>query len=226
MSDNLRIWTAVSKTNPNNTKKVEFGRKFTSIDAHSQIQSATAQFGPVGIGWGYDVAHSVLPIKKGEVEYLLCFADVTLWHTDRVNKYGPWRGAAELTAAKDQRLDDDAPKKAMTDALTKGLSHLGFNADVFMGLFDDNKYVQKVEAEFKNAPKLVEAPKPSVPEVVIQEFRDTIMVADSVASLDLIVKDWIAKGKVSPRDCADMGEAYKVKRSFLNNPDTAMEGQA
>jgi hypothetical protein len=25
--------------------------------------------------------------------------------------------------------------------LTKGLSKLGFNADVFMGRFDDNKYV-------------------------------------------------------------------------------------
>ena len=35
-------------------------------------------------------------------------------------------------------------KKVATDALTKGLSKLGFNADVFMGMFDDNKYVNKL----------------------------------------------------------------------------------
>ena len=39
------------------------------------------------------------------------------------------------------RVDDDCIKKVATDALTKGLSKLGFNADVFMGRFDDNKYV-------------------------------------------------------------------------------------
>lgn len=46
------------------------------------------------------------------------------------------------------RIDNDAFKKATTDALTKLISHLGFNADVFMGQFDDNKYVEKMRAEF------------------------------------------------------------------------------
>ena len=32
------------------------------------------------------------------------------------------------------KLDDEAPKKAMTDALTKAFSHLGLNADVFLGI--------------------------------------------------------------------------------------------
>lgn len=39
------------------------------------------------------------------------------------------------------KLDDDCIKKVQTDAITKGLSRLGFNADVFMGRFDGNKYV-------------------------------------------------------------------------------------
>ena len=34
--------------------------------------------------------------------------------------------------------NSDIFKKATTDALTKGLSMLGFNADVFMGLWNDN----------------------------------------------------------------------------------------
>jgi len=44
------------------------------------------------------------------------------------------------------RVDDDCIKKVQTDALTKGLSKLGFNADVFMGRFDGNKYVDATGA--------------------------------------------------------------------------------
>ena len=47
-------------------------------------------------------------------------------------------------------LDDEAPKKAMTDALTKAFSHLGLNADVFLGKFDNNKYVEEITKEFNN----------------------------------------------------------------------------
>ena len=49
-------------------------------------------------------------------------------------------------------LDDEAPKKAMTDAMTKGFSHLGISADVFLGLFDNNKYVQEMKAKFDAKP--------------------------------------------------------------------------
>ena len=48
------------------------------------------------------------------------------------------------------RVDDDFAKKVATDALTKGLSKLGFNADVFMGRFDDNKYVNQMIKKFGN----------------------------------------------------------------------------
>ena len=39
------------------------------------------------------------------------------------------------------KLDDEAPKKAMTDALTKAFSHIGLCKDVFLNEFDGNKYV-------------------------------------------------------------------------------------
>lgn len=162
MTDNLRIWNAVSKTDPAHTKKVEFGRKFTSIDAHWQIQQATKQFGPVGEGWGYKPVHSVERLTD---QMILAVADVTIWWLDRAgngtlgstHEYGPIRATCEMYGPKTYKgkiipgefvTDEDAPKKAMTDALTKGLSHLGFSADVFLGLFDDNRYVQKMEKEF------------------------------------------------------------------------------
>jgi len=150
MTENMRIWNAVATTNPHHTKKVEIGRKFTSIDAHYQILKATEVFGPVGHGWGYVVHHDT--ISAGP--YLLAVADVVIWHGTRDNTFGPIRGMAEIVNAKG-RLDDDAPKKATTDALTKALSHLGFSADVFLGLYDDNKYVAKMRQEHagKEAPR-------------------------------------------------------------------------
>lgn len=171
MTDNMKIWNAVGETNPHHTKQVNVGRKFTSIDAHYQIMRATEVFGPVGEGWGYSVEHSTLVL--GNHAAVLAVADVTLWHGDRANTYGPWRGMAELVSMKG-RLDDDAPKKATTDALTKGLSHLGFSADVFLGLFDDNKYVARMEREHAGK----EAPVAAEPvDVISKEQADELRAA-------------------------------------------------
>lgn len=146
MTDTMKIWDAVAKTNPANTKKVSQRGGFTSICAQSQIMEATRQFGPIGIGWGYSAAAPVFHDN-------LCFVSVTLWHGSRDNSFGPVTGGAEWKSDKG-RLDSDAPKKATTDAVTKLLSQLGFNADVFLGLYDDNKYVEKVTREFAERPKI------------------------------------------------------------------------
>jgi hypothetical protein len=140
MIENLSIWNAVSKTDPSHTKKVNQRGGFTAISAHYQIMKATEQFGPLGTGWGYTASDPLL--LDGVVT-----VGVTLWHGDRQNTYGPVWGGADLKDSKG-KLDSDAPKKAGTDGLTKALSQLGFNADVFLGRFDDNKYVAQLEREF------------------------------------------------------------------------------
>lgn len=138
-ADNLALWHAVEKTDPRHTKKVNQRGGFTAISAHYQVMRATEQFGPVGIGWGY---------VNGEPIWheSLVIVPVTIWHGDRETTFGPVFGGAEWKNG--NRLDSDAPKKAATDGLTKALSHLGFNADVFLGRFDDNKYVEQVRQEF------------------------------------------------------------------------------
>ena len=143
MTDTMRIWDAVSKTDPSHTKKVNQRGGFTAISAHYQIMQATKQFGPIGIGWGYVDGAPIF-------EDGLVIVPVTIWHGDRANTFGPLYGSAEMRpkTKNGPMLDSDAPKKASTDGLTKGLSQLGFNADVFLGKFDDNKYVQAMEREF------------------------------------------------------------------------------
>jgi hypothetical protein len=158
---NMSIWNAVSKTDPKHVKKVTFGRSFSAIDPHSQIKKATEQFGPVGQGWGYDCEHDTIQIDE---HTLFATCDVWIWWAvssgnggiPKQNRFGPLRGASELryvTSKGKTMIDTDAPKKAMTDALTKGLSHIGFNADVFLGLFDDSKYVQKRKEEEEKTSK-------------------------------------------------------------------------
>ncbi len=48
----------------------------------------------------------------------------------------------------EKMVDADFAKKIETDALTKALSKIGFNADVFMGRYDDVKYVNEMAEEF------------------------------------------------------------------------------
>ena len=150
MKDNMDIWNAVEKTDPKHTKAVNQRGGFTAIGANYQIMNATKQFGPIGIGWGYTV-------EKFERMDSMVIAHVTFWHGKRENVFGPILGCAEMFGKK---ADSDAPKKAMTDAITKALSQLGFNADVFLGKFDDNKYVAEVGAEFREAERPKAPPGP------------------------------------------------------------------
>lgn len=156
---NMELWERVQQTDLDHTKEVTFGRKFTAIDAHSQIMEATRQFGPVGSGWGYENTYGEIHLTDGRV---IAWCDVILWWRKdgewegnpapgNQNSYGPVRGGAMLVSldakGKLKNPDTDAFKKASTDGLTKLISHLGFNADVFLGLFDDNKYIEGLKKE-------------------------------------------------------------------------------
>jgi len=137
--DTMRIWSKVAETDPAHTKKVNQRGGFTAISAHYQVMRATEIFGPVGEGWGYEVGEPIF-------HDALVIVPVTIWHGNRERTFGPIYGGAEWKSG--NRLDSDAVKKATTDGLTKGLSQLGFNADVFLGKFDDNKYIEGMNAKF------------------------------------------------------------------------------
>lgn len=142
---NMKIWDQVSTSDPAFLRRVDFGRGFTAIDAHSQVQKATEVFGAVGEGWGYHVDTSVHTLSPNDT---LIIANVSVWHGSPSNVYGPVSGCKALM--RNGKVDEDAPKKAMTDGLTKALSHLGFNADVFLGKFDGNKYTSDDKAKKNN----------------------------------------------------------------------------
>ena len=63
MSENLKLWNAVEKTNPKYTKQANVGgNKITSIAPQYQIMNVTEQFGSYGKTWGF---------KNIELDYTL-----------------------------------------------------------------------------------------------------------------------------------------------------------
>ena len=175
MSDNLKLWDSVERTNPSHTKKVTFGRAITAIDPYHQMKNATEKFGPVGIGWGWSVER-VEYTTTNEIGLL-----IRMWHTEKSNTFDQW-GQASLYIDKNEKMKDkDCFKKATTDGVTKCLSVIGFNADVFLGKFEDNKYVQELNKEFK---------KPSKPrEPTADEMSWVQAIRNNQATIDQINED-------------------------------------
>ena len=143
---NRTIWDKLKTTDPRATKGMNKGwGNLTTIDAQWQIMRMTEIFGPIGRGWKHE--------NKFTYTEKLVFAEVTIyWLDDKgtmalTNSYGPISSVQSLYKS-NGKLDDEAPKKAMTDAMTKAFSHLGLSADVFMGKFDSSKYIDELYKEF------------------------------------------------------------------------------
>ena len=188
--DTMKLWNAVSKTNPNYTKTVKFGREFTAIDPHSQIMEATRAFGPAGQGWGWTVAQvEYLPTKDAAVL-------VRLWHGDKDNSVEQWGQAGLYMDKNNTKTDNDCMKKATTDGLTKCLSYLGFNADVFLGKFDDSKYVAERRAEQEEEDKQRALDHNWTPELQkkFDAISENLKAANDIAALKAVVhasrSDW------------------------------------
>ena len=188
--NNTELWDSVEKTDPRFTKKVNQRGGFTAIGAQYQVRKATETFGPFGVGWGVKEES----FKRYEDTGLVLYQG-TLWY-----KYGEDNGEVPIHSSikyhANSRVDDDFAKKVATDAMTKGLSKLGFNADVFMGLFDDNKYVSALKKEFTIVKPVdskwrekVEAEAESLPD----EHKTTVLSALSTKRINSV--NWEASIK-------------------------------
>jgi len=156
------IWDALSKTDPKHTKGFNRagGFKGTAIKPQWVVQRLTEQFGACGVGWGIgEPTFQVVPGHNGEV---LVYCTAYCWHGDRDNVLHGVGGDKVVSYIKANEQynrperwenDDEAFKKAFTDAIMNAFKFLGVGHDVHMGRFDDSKYVREVEQEFSEGPK-------------------------------------------------------------------------
>ena len=159
MTNTMQLWDQVAKTDPSATKSATVsGQKITSINGQHLIKRATETFGPVGIGWGwsvveerFDQGHAIFKddgaLLGHEVGHT---AKIRLWYVldgtrGEVEQYGctPFSYKSKWGVT----TDTEAPKKSLTDAIKKALAMLGFSSDIFLGLFDDQDYVNQRKEE-------------------------------------------------------------------------------
>ena len=216
---NMKIWETLSKTNPEFTKPLPGygGKTLTTIDPMYQIQMMTDLFGPVGLGWKYKVDYKYI---DG-----LVFAEVTIkYFTNEWHEYGPVCSVQNLSKS-NNKLDDEAPKKAMTDAMTKAFSHLGMSADVFLGKFDDSKYVEQMKQEFSQ-PQPQEIPKTNGKKNIrldmqfdMDRIKETIKEIDDIYALRSWKKnnpELFDSNQMSVREYRQITDLYGTRLTQLN----------
>ena len=186
---NLAIWERLGKTDPAHTKGFNRagGFKGTAIKPVYTTQKMTEEFGPAGEGWGMsEPSFQLVPGSDGQ---LAVFCTVSLWWKSPAHVvYGVGGDMVVVKQSSGLRTDDEAFKKAFTDALGNAMKHLGMSADVHMGLFDDSKYVSDLKREFAEdaVQPRDDGPKPMVKDqrVIDGELRKEIEACGTVEELE------------------------------------------
>ena len=157
-AENMKLWNDVKRVPPEHLKGFTRGGGFkgTAIKPMWSIQTMTEQFGPIGIGWGVGKPEYTLVPAGNEI---LVFCNVAVWIKDRANlAYGVGGDKVLVQYSSGFKSDDEAYKKAFTDAITNALKFFGVGADIHMGLWDGNKYVDE-QPEVPKPPKVQAQPE-------------------------------------------------------------------
>lgn len=132
-STHLEVWDKLARPDQKALKPFQRsgGFKGTAINPMYTLHSVTEAFGPCGKGWG---------MTQPEFQVVGSNVYCTVGVTYDGCKQPVWGVGGEALTG---RGDDEAFKKAYTDALGNALKHLGANADIYFNLWDGNKYVDE-----------------------------------------------------------------------------------
>jgi hypothetical protein len=173
--ENMEIWNKVRTPDPKYTKEFNRGGGFKGSATNTQysVQRATEMWGPNGTGWGVVITdEKYVPGAPIIIDGAsICNETIHVirgfvWYTvDGDRKESSEQFGQTVFVGKNKYgvfTDEEAPKKSVSDMMLKCLSLLGFSADIFLGLWDDNKYVNDVrdrveEEKRKDIPLITEA---------------------------------------------------------------------
>lgn len=149
---NKALWDRVCVTDPAAVKPIT-GKDYSgnSPKPYWIIERLTDEFGPCGIGWGFSIINE--RFERFSETDSLHIAAVRFWYVldgkrGELEQVGQTKATYTTNAGK-FRLDEDAPKKSVTDALIKCASYLGFAGDIFSGRWDDSRYVAEAAQEWQ-----------------------------------------------------------------------------
>ena len=154
MADTLHLWSQLQKTDPKYTKSFKRAGGFSGNDINPvwRWKRMTEVFGPAGVGWGtQDETVTYQPAGDGQV---LVYVTLKVWYRqdDGEPAVTPLGVGGDFVAKQTKYglgADDEAVKKATTDAIGNAMKFIGVGADIFLGQFEDSKYQQEVAVEYQ-----------------------------------------------------------------------------
>lgn len=169
---NMRLWQQVCVTDPAHVKPIT-GKQYkgNSPKPYWIVQRLTEVFGPCGLGWGYSILNERM--ERLTDTDVLHVAVVRLWYVlddkrGEVEQIGQTK-AVYKTNAGGMMVDEDAPKKSVTDALIKCASYIGFAGDIFSGMWDDSKYVEWAREQYAMPDEVITEKQAADIEALISE---------------------------------------------------------
>jgi hypothetical protein len=215
----IELFEALGRTDPDYTKPFRrTGFSGTAVSPMWFIKQMTQYFGTPGCDWGTTKPEftTFVPVDDGCDPLVYCTIGVWVGSPDRTI-YGTG-GDILITKFKsgDRVSDDEAFKKAHTDAINNAFKYFGIAADVHGGKFDDNKYVNNVREELarENLPSWYGD---------FEEIRKALEVCADEKGMQAIMakqatKDLLAKAeKEAPTYVQALRSAYAKRKKQLEN---------
>lgn len=209
---NRDFWDRVKKTDPSRVKPIT-GKQYkgNSPQPYYLVERMTEEFGMCGIGWGLEILSERM--ERLTDTDVLHVAVIELWYMHdgkrgSIQQVGQTK-AAYMTSKGSVMIDEDAPKKSVTDAMTKCMSYLGFSGDIFSGHWDDNKYVQALTEEFRQA----DAAKQT--QADLAEASRQINEAETLDTLKAVFAGWYKFFAEDADNQAKVKAAYDDKKLKL-----------
>lgn len=185
--NNMQLWQSVCVTDPAAVKPIT-GKQYkgSSPKPYWIIQRATETFGPCGLGWGVKVLSERFERFGDESLHI---AQVLVWYMldgkrGEIEQMGQTKAAYTSSQGK-HIVDEDAPKKSVTDGMVKCLSMLGFAGDIFSGQWEDSKYVAWAAEE------TMRREQPRITDAQSHEIKTLLQSTGSDTAAFLA---WISKG--------------------------------
>ena len=147
--ENLSIYNRAADPPKTALRPIQAGRLKgkTDINPMWRIKQLTEEFGPVGIGWYYNITKQwTEPGAKGEI---CAFVNIELYIkvNDEWSKPIHGTGGSMLVEEEKKGLhtSDECYKMALTDAISVACKALGFGANIYWQGNSDSKYSRNTQ---------------------------------------------------------------------------------
>jgi hypothetical protein len=215
MSDNMIIYNQV-RTTPENAKTAISSGKLkgkTDINPMFRIETLTKVFGPIGIGWYYDVLR-IENLTIPETQEIACFVDINLFYKWEGEWSKPVFGTGgsmllENFTHAGLKTNDDGYKMALTDAISVAAKELGVSADVYWAK-GETKYNRAQPEPFEKIP--VESQKINIPENKTPAKVTVTVQPDELSRRIKEVGELQKKYNISPEKMKVITDDLKVRR--------------